>query len=178
MTVTIVRPETPDVAVQFTPVPTPDNFANVDEADPNDGDSTHNTSSVQGEEDELNVPNASIPAGDVINTVIVKGQFRDTGAGSVRIALHLWHDAEYVGVKQNLGTTYAERTEDFTASEAWVPADFDDASLHIGYSAEGSSTSRERQATQLWLEIDHNPPSGGSLASRHPAARHGHLIGR
>jgi hypothetical protein len=158
MATTIVRPNS-DNSVAWTPLGAGTNHSEVSEASP-DGDSTRNTTSdsTSTDVDEFTFANASIPSGDTITSVILTVRARDTGGGSAQINLRVRHDALNEKGGENLSTSYADKTYDVTGIEAWQPADFDGQAITIGYKVGGSSSTRERRVTQVFLTIVHATP--------------------
>lgn len=159
MATTIVRPNA-DSSVAFTPLGGGTNHSEVSESSPDD-DTSYNTSSL-GDESDIDMftfANASIPSGDVITSVILTCRARDTGGGQAQLFLRTNHDALYESTAQNLGTSYANLTDDVTADETWLPADFDGQGVTIGYRVGGNSTARERRVTQVFLTIIHAAPA-------------------
>lgn len=159
MATTIVRPNG-DSSVAFSPLGAGTNHSEVSEVSP-DGDSSYNTSSdaTETDLDMFTFANASIPSGDVISSVILTVRARDTGGGQAQLSLRTSHDALYESAAANLGTSYADITDDVTADETWLPADFDGQGITIGYRVMGNSSSRERRVTQVFLTIIHAAPA-------------------
>lgn len=155
MPVSVIIP-TADTQSDWTPSSGGDNFAMVDE-DTHDDGSTYNETSTQNNRDLFTGADLSIPSDATINEVRMHLFARKVPGQAVNMGFSSKHDSTTNHTSFALTTGFVKYTEDITALESWLPADFDGVGrAEFGYYHD-QSQSRAVRVTNIWLEVRWTP---------------------
>lgn len=159
-TTEILRPNAPGDKSEWTPVGETNNWECVDDVTPNE-DATYIDTVDTTKTDLYHLPPSSRSGS--INKIRVYFRCKisdDTGNGAAKIKTY---GTEYMGSLQDMTTGYVDYYEDWAQNPhenaPWTWAEID--ALQIGVIAGG-----DRHCTQVWVEVDYNPPALTALLEK------------